>query len=111
MTAVRFKIASEASELEQIHRLNHATFAEEIPQHPRSADGILIDRFHGQNTYVIALDGDRLAGMLAVRTDRPFSLDTKVPDLDSHLPEGRSVCGKAPHAAQRAHRTVVATGG
>ncbi|HWN43394.1 MAG TPA: GNAT family N-acetyltransferase [Thermoanaerobaculia bacterium] len=92
MTAVRFKIASEASELEQIHRLNHATFAEEIPQHPRSADGILIDRFHGQNTYVIALDGDRLAGMLAVRTDRPFSLDTKVPDLDSHLPEGRDVC-------------------
>ncbi|HVG08311.1 MAG TPA: aminotransferase V [Thermoanaerobaculia bacterium] len=92
MTAVRFKIASEASELEQIHRLNHATFAEEIPQHPRSADGILIDRFHDQNTYVIALDGSRLAGMLAVRTDRPFSLDTKVPNLDSHLPEGRSMC-------------------
>lgn len=92
MTAVRFKIASEASELEQIHRLNHATFAEEIPQHPRSADGILIDRFHDRNTYVIALDGDRLAGMLALRTDRPFSLDTKIPDLDSHLPEGRSVC-------------------
>jgi aspartate aminotransferase-like enzyme len=92
MTAVRFKIASEACELEQIHRLNHATFAEEIPQHPRRADGILIDRFHDQNTYVIALDGDRLAGMLALRTDRPFSLDTKIPDLESHLPEGRSVC-------------------
>jgi aspartate aminotransferase-like enzyme/N-acyl-L-homoserine lactone synthetase len=92
MTAVRFKIASEVSELDQIHRLNHATFAEEIPQHPRNGDGVLVDRFHDQNTYVIALDGDRLAGMLAVRTDRPFSLDTKVPDLDSHLPEGRSVC-------------------
>ncbi|MEA2562208.1 MAG: hypothetical protein QOH06_3712 [Acidobacteriota bacterium] len=91
MTA-RFKIASEASELEQIHRLVHATFAEEIPQHPRNAEGILVDRFHDQNTYVIALDGDRVVGMLAVRTDRPFSLDTKVPNLDSHLPEGRSVC-------------------
>ena len=92
MTAVRFKIASEASEIEQVHRLNHATFAEEIPQHPRSADGLLVDRFHDQNTYVIALDGDRVVGMLAVRTDRPFSLDTKVLDLDSHLPPGRSVC-------------------
>lgn len=92
MAAVRFKIASEASELEQIHRLNHATFAEEIPQHPRSAEGILVDRFHDQNTYVVALDGDRVVGQLAVRTDRPFSLDTKVPDLDSYLPEGRSLC-------------------
>jgi aspartate aminotransferase-like enzyme len=104
MTAMRFKIASAASELEQIHRLNHATFAEEIPQHPRSADGILIDRFHDQNTYVIALDGDRLAGMLAVRTDRPFSLDTKVPDLDSHLPEGRSVCEIRLLAVASGHR-------
>ncbi len=101
---VRFKIASEESELEQIHRLNHATFAEEIPQHPRSADGILIDRFHDQNTYVIALDGDRLAGMLAVRTDRPFSLDTKVPDLDSRLPEGRSACEIRLLAVASGHR-------
>lgn len=92
MATLRFKIAGEASELEQIHRLNHATFAEEIPQHPLSAEGILVDRFHDQNTYVVALDGDRVVGMLALRTDRPFSLDAKVPDLDSHLPEGRSVC-------------------
>lgn len=89
---VRFKIASEASEIEQVHRLNHATFAEEIPQHPRSADGLLVDRFHDQNTYVIALDGDRVAGMLALRGTRPFSLDSKLEGLDSHLPAGRSVC-------------------
>src|SRR5215210_7090995 len=92
MATLRFKIACEASELEQIHRLNHATLAEEIPQHPRSVDGTLVDRFHDQNTYVVALDGDRVVGMLAVRTDRPFSLDAKVPDLDSYLPAGRSVC-------------------
>ena len=30
--------------------------------------------------------------MLAVRAQRPFSLDLKLPDLDAHLPAGRRVC-------------------
>jgi aspartate aminotransferase-like enzyme len=30
--------------------------------------------------------------MLAVRGNRPFSLDQKLPDLDSHLPRGRTIC-------------------
>lgn len=93
MANLRFKIASEASELEQIHRLNHATFAEEIPQHAADpATGLLVDRFHGENTYVIALDGDRLVGMVALRGRRPFSLDAKLENLDSYLPQGRSLC-------------------
>jgi aspartate aminotransferase-like enzyme len=92
MANLRFKIASEASELEQIHRLNHATFAEEIPQHAADPQGLLVDRFHGENTYVIALDGDRLVGMVALRGRRPFSLDAKLEDLDSYLPAGRSLC-------------------
>jgi aspartate aminotransferase-like enzyme/predicted N-acetyltransferase YhbS len=93
MASLRFKLASEASELEQIHRLNHATFAEEIPQHEGDpATGLLVDRFHDENTYVIALDGDRLVGMIALRGKRPFSLDAKLEDLDRHLPAGRSVC-------------------
>ncbi|MES1244881.1 MAG: aminotransferase class V-fold PLP-dependent enzyme [Acidobacteriota bacterium] len=91
MTGLRFKLASEASELEQIHRLNHATFAEEIPQHKADPKGLLVDRFHDENTYVIALDGDRLVGMVALRTTRPFSLDSKLENLDSYLPAGRSV--------------------
>jgi hypothetical protein len=36
--------------------------------------------------------GDRLVGMMAVRNQRPFSLDQKIPDLDSYLPRGRSLC-------------------
>lgn len=104
MTAIRFKIASEASEIEQIHRLNHATFAEEIPQHHRCDDGLLVDRFHDQNTYVIALDGDHLAGMLALRGARPFSLDSKLEDLDGYLPAGRSVCEIRLLAVRREHR-------
>ena len=42
----RFKIASTAAEFEAIHRLNHATFAVEIPQHPRTPDGRLVPRQH-----------------------------------------------------------------
>lgn len=93
MPSLRFKLASEASELEQIHRLNYATFAEEIPQHTGDpSTGLLVDRFHDENTYVIALDRDQLVGMVALRTSRPFSLDAKLKNLDSHLPTGRSVC-------------------
>jgi N-acyl-L-homoserine lactone synthetase len=86
------KIASEESEFEQIHRLNHQTFAEEIRQHPAEPSGRLIDRFHEENVYVIALDEQRVAGMIAVRARRPFSLDQRLPDLDVYLPAGRSMC-------------------
>lgn len=87
-----FKFAEEDWEFEQIHRLNYRTFVEEIPQHQASPSHRLVDKFHAENTYLICLAGSTLAGMLAVRGNRPFSLDQKVPDLDSHLPAGRTVC-------------------
>ena len=104
MNAIQFKIASDASEIEQVHRLNHATFAEEIPQHAQSADGLLVDKFHDQNTYVIALDTGHVVGMLALRGARPFSLDSKLDDLDSYLPAGRSVCEIRLLAVRKEHR-------
>jgi aspartate aminotransferase-like enzyme len=85
----RLKLATEPWEFEAIHRLNYQTFVEEIPQHAPNAAGRLVDRFHAENHYVIALQGDELAGMLALRWQRPFSLDAKVPDLDQYLPAGR----------------------
>lgn len=88
---VTFKIASEEWEFEAIHRLNYRVFVEEIPQHPANAERRLIDRFHDENTYVIGLDGHRLVGMVAARGNRPFSLDQKLPNLDSYLPPGRKV--------------------
>ncbi|MCW5553140.1 MAG: aminotransferase class V-fold PLP-dependent enzyme [Verrucomicrobiae bacterium] len=87
-----FKFATEDWEFEQIHRLNYRTFVEEIPQHERSPAGRLVDKFHVENTYLICLCGQKLVGMLAVRGQRPFSLDHKLPDLDTHLPAGRKVC-------------------
>lgn len=87
-----FKFASEDWEFEAIHRLNYKTFVEEIPQHERSPSQRLVDRFHHENTYLICLCGRELAGMLAVRGNRPFSLDQKLPNLDSYLPSGRRIC-------------------
>ena len=87
-----YKIAGLDSEFEQIHRLNYETFVEEIPQHGENPERRLVDKFHGENTYIICLDGEELAGMLAVRDKRPFSLDQKLPGLDSYLPRSRSLC-------------------
>jgi aspartate aminotransferase-like enzyme len=88
---LRFKIATEDWEFEALHRLNYKTFVEEIPQHASNAEQRLVDKFHAENTYAIALDGERLVGMVCGRTARPFSLDNKVPDLDVHLPHDRRV--------------------
>lgn len=92
MATITYKIASEDAEFEQIHRLNHRTFAEEIPQRPRQPDRRLVDRFHSENRYIVGLDGARVIAMVALRGRRPFSLDEKLPDLDSHIPPGCHPC-------------------
>ncbi|HEU5125023.1 MAG TPA: aminotransferase class V-fold PLP-dependent enzyme [Verrucomicrobiae bacterium] len=86
-----FKFATEEWEFEQIHRLNYKTFVEEIPQHQRSPHERLVDKFHAENTYLICLSGNKLAGMLAARGQRPFSLDQKLENLDSYLPAGHTL--------------------
>ena len=87
-----FKVASEDWEFEQIHRLNYKTFVEEIPQHEANPDGLLVDKFHDENTYIICVRGGRLVGMVAARDQRPFSLDQKLESLDSYMPPGKSIC-------------------
>lgn len=89
VSALTFKIASEPFEFEQIHRLNYKTFVDEIPQHPANQQQVLIDRFHEQNTYAVCLRGRELVGMMALRCQRPFSLDQKIPNLNQYLPPGR----------------------
>jgi aspartate aminotransferase-like enzyme len=87
-----FKVATEDWEFELIHRLNYKTFVEEIPQHQAAPTQRLVDKFNAENTYLISLQGRKLVGMLAVRGARPFSLDKKLPELDSYLPQGRTIC-------------------
>jgi aspartate aminotransferase-like enzyme len=91
-TPLVFKIAREDWEFEAIHHLNYKTFVEEIPQHAPSSSQRLVDKFHAENTYLTGFSGRKLAGMLAVRGQRPFSLDQKLENLDSYLPGGRKIC-------------------
>ncbi|HKS04722.1 MAG TPA: GNAT family N-acetyltransferase [Gemmatimonadaceae bacterium] len=106
-----FKVATEPSEFEQIYRLNYRTFVEEIPQHAPNGDGLLVDKFDRENTYFICRRGDRVVGMMALRTKRPFSLDSKLENLDSYLPKGRRPCEVRLLAVEPEHRTgVVMTG-
>ena len=86
---LNFKVAATPDEFEAIHALNYRTFVEEIPQHSPNGERRLVDKFHAENTYLIACSGAQLAGMIALRARRPFSLDAKLPDLDAHLPPGR----------------------
>ena len=90
-TTLIFKIASESWEFDQIHKLNYATFVEEIPQHNQNSDRKLVDKFHQQNTYLICLQGRQVEGMIALRDKRPFSLDLKLPDLEQLLPKSRQI--------------------
>jgi len=103
-TPLVFKFATEEWEIEQIHRLNYQTFVEEIPQHQASPTHRLVDKFHGENTYLICLEDRKLVGMLAARGQRPFSLDQKLPELDTLLPAGRKVVEVRLLAIDRKHR-------
>ncbi len=100
-----FKFATEDWEMDLIHQLNYKTFVEEIPQHAPSPNLRLVDKFHAENTYIICLSGRKLAGMLALRAKRPFSLDQKLPNLDSYLPPGRDICELRLLAVDRKYRT------
>ena len=101
---VRFKVAGETEEFEQVFRLAYETFVEEIPQHPPNDERRHVDRFHDENTYLIALDGDDLVGMLALRGERPFSLDQKLGNVDDYLPPDRQVCELRLLAVRPAYR-------
>ena len=88
----KFKIAAQPWEFDEIKKLNYETFVKEIPQHKTNKPGKLTDKFHHENTYIICVSEDQLLGMLAVRANRPFSLDQKIDNLDSYLPADRSMC-------------------
>ncbi len=78
-------------EFDKIHLLNHTIFAAEIPQHKEQENNRLVDAFHEKNTYVLALIERELIGMVCYNADRPFSLDTKIENLDTFLPPHKNL--------------------
>ena len=91
---LEFKQADEPWEFDEIFQLNYASFVEEVPQHPSNDAGVLVDRFHDENTYFICRREQNLVGMICVRDRRPFSLDEKLGSLEAYLPQaqGARVC-------------------
>jgi len=89
---LRFKFATDPDEFDQIRALNYRTFVQEIPQHAPNPEGRLRDRFEEESAFCICLRGRKLVGMLALRSQRPFSLDLKLPNLDELLPPCHSPC-------------------
>ncbi|WP_335871538.1 aminotransferase class V-fold PLP-dependent enzyme [Bacillus sp. 2205SS5-2] len=86
------KMATEPSEFDQIYQLNYKTFVEEIKQHETNSVHKLVDKFHDENTYIIAKRENEVVGMIAIRSNRPFSLDQKLSNLDTFLPEDAVPC-------------------
>ncbi|MGC2161712.1 MAG: aminotransferase class V-fold PLP-dependent enzyme [Silvibacterium sp.] len=80
MPKVLFKEVESATEIEQIHALNHRIFAEEIAQHHRQPSGLLVDRFHLQNKYFIAVLDGTVAGMISAHGGPEFSVTKRLPD-------------------------------
>lgn len=92
MPTVAFRFAQDTRDLEQLHALHYKAFVEEIPQHATNSEGRHVDRFHDQNVYAVAVEGDQVVGSVALRAQRPYSLDHKLEDLDSYLPAGLRFC-------------------
>jgi aspartate aminotransferase-like enzyme/N-acyl-L-homoserine lactone synthetase len=80
MLRLLFKEAQTSNELQQIHALNHRVFAEEIAQHHPHPSGLLIDRFHNQNRYFIAVRDGVVIGMISAHAGPEFSITRRLPD-------------------------------
>jgi aspartate aminotransferase-like enzyme/GNAT superfamily N-acetyltransferase len=104
---LQFTVATDPAELDQVHRINYRTFVEEIPQHPANEDRTLVDRFNDNSTYFVCKRGNRVIGMVAMHERRPFSLDAKLPDLDTYLPAGCRPCEIRLLAVEPEHRNGV----
>jgi len=102
---IKFKVAREPREIEQVNALHYRAFVEEIPQYARNDEGSHIDRFHEENAYIVALDGETVIGSISMRGTRPFSLDGKLENLDQYLRADYRYCEIRLLNVAREHRT------
>lgn len=80
-----YRMARTNYDEEQIHKLNYKTFVEEIPQHSPNNNRRLTDQFHNENEYLLCMKDSKVIGMIALRSNRPFSLDKKLGPIEEKL--------------------------
>lgn len=86
----------EERDRETIYRMRHDVFAEELRQHSPNADGRLTDGLDAFNHYIVAAEGDRIAGFVSVtppggpsysidkyfkRSELPFPVDDRLYEI------------------------------
>lgn len=76
-----FKEATEGDEISQLQRLNYRTFVEELRQYETNPSGVLVDRFHADNRYFVAIEAGELLGMISINGNGPFSIEARLPDV------------------------------
>lgn len=100
-----FKVADTPAEFEAIHALNYRTFVEEIPQHAPNAERRLVDKFHAENTYLIALVA-RHSNVESVAAPKAANEATTIPNAEFRhrsveLPDGQQLAGMITLRARR----------
>lgn len=106
-----FREAATEAEFEQIRRLNHLAFADELGQHPASPDGRLVDAREASSRYFVALRGERVVGMVCVSMVRPFSVESRLPDAGVLDVLPRPHCEVRLLAIERDHRNTLVISG
>lgn len=106
-----FREAATEAEFEQIRRLNHLAFADELGQHPASPDGRLVDARETSSRHFVALCGERVVGMVCASMVRPFSVESRLPDagvIDAFPPP---LCEVRLLAIEPGHRNTLVLSG
>jgi histidinol-phosphate/aromatic aminotransferase/cobyric acid decarboxylase-like protein/N-acyl-L-homoserine lactone synthetase len=88
---------ADARDREQIYRLRHDVYALEIRQHTPNADARLLDDLDAYNVYLVARDGDAIAGFVSLTPpsapkfsiDKYFSRAAMPFAIDAHTYEVR----------------------
>ena len=73
-------VASSPEQLEEVYRLNYATFVTELGQYEGDGSGRLVDKFDEKSTYLVALRDGRVVGMVSVHGKPPFSTAQRLAD-------------------------------
>ncbi len=65
------------SDRDQIYRIRHDVYAEELGQHLRNADGILRDTLDDENEYIVVREQDRVVAFISITPPwaKSFSID------------------------------------